>query len=200
MGAPIHGRAGSSCDGGATLRRMGGMTRLFVLALAAALLGAAGAAGSTPGARRDFAPRCKGSQFAGSFSGVRGSAGAGNISYALVLRNRSTSACTLTGLPSARLLGKSGKPLPTIVKPAFPGALAAVLVTLEPGQSSRATARFSPDVPGPGEPTQGTRCEPVAYTLRVNAQGGGTATAPIRPPTPVCEHGRLLFSAYGIRA
>jgi len=178
---------------------MGGMARLLVLTLAAALLGAAGAAGSTPGARRDFAPRCKGSQLAGSFSAVRGSAGAGNISYALVLRNRSTAACTLTGLPSVRLLGRSGKRLPTTVKPAFAGALAAVLVTLEPGQSSRATARFSPDVPGPGEPTQGTLCERVAYRLRVNAQGGGTVTVPIKPPTSVCEHGRLLFSAYGTR-
>jgi hypothetical protein len=140
---------------------------------------------------------CKGTQLTGSFTGIKGSAGAGNISYALILRNRSHTTCTLTGLPSARLLGKTGKALPTHVRAAFPGALTAILVRLAPGQRTRATARFSPDVPGVGEPTQATRCEPVAYKLRVNAQGGGTTTVPITPPTPVCEHGRLQFSAYG---
>ena len=78
----------------------------------------------------------------------------------------------------------------------FPGALTAILVTLRPGQSTRATARFSPDVPGVGEQTVG-RCEPVAYSFRVTGQGGGTTTVKILPPTSVCEHGRLLFSAYG---
>jgi hypothetical protein len=71
-----------------------------------------------------------------------------------------------------------------------------VLVTLNPGQSTRATARFSPDVPGPGEQTLG-RCEPIAYSFRVTGQGGGTTSAKVLPPTSVCEHGRLLFSAYG---
>jgi hypothetical protein len=140
---------------------------------------------------------CRGAQLTGSFTAVPGSAGAGNISYRLVLRNRSTTQCQLTGLPSVRLLGKTGNPLPTNVKAAFPGALSAVLVRLAPGQRTRATARFSPDVPGPGETTVG-RCEPIAYELRVNAQGGGTTTVKISPPTSVCEHGRLLFSAYGL--
>jgi hypothetical protein len=80
---------------------------------------------------------------------------------------------------------------------AFPGALTAILVRLAPGQSTRATARFSPDVPGTGEPVSGRRCEPVSYWFRVAAPGGGISKVRLSPSTPVCEHGRLQFSAYG---
>ena len=128
------------------------MTRslaLFALVLAAAA--------STAGAATQ-ASSCTGAQLSGTFSVVRGSAGAGNISYRLVLKNVSTRTCTVTGLPQGRLLGKTGNPLPTHVKAAFPGALTAVLVTLAPGHKAYATARFSPDVPGTGEPTAGKNC------------------------------------------
>ncbi len=166
-----------------------------VAALAFALLVLADASAASA---RHAAGLCTGAQLTGTFSAVPGSAGAGNITYALVLRNRSHTQCNVTGLPSVRLLGRTGKALPTHVKAAFPGALTAILVRLAPGGRTRATARFSPDVPGVGEPTQGTRCEAAAYKLRVNAQGGGTTTVPITPPTSVCEHGRLLFSTYGL--
>ena len=139
---------------------------------------------------------CRGSQLAGRFAVIPGSAGAGNISYRLSLKNTSTAPCALSGLPQGRLLDRSGRALPTHVRAAFPGALTAVLVRLAPGRSSRATARFSPDVPGPGEGTRG-RCEPVAHFFRAAAPGGGTTKTDVKPPTPVCEHGRLLFSAYG---
>ena len=142
-----------------------------------------------------IAPRCEGSQLAGRFSVVPGSAGAGNIVYKLTLTNRSWAPCTLTGLPEARLLNKAKKALPTRIRPANPGALAAVLVTLRHGQATVATARFSPDVTGVGE--TGNPCEPKAYWLRVFGQGGGTTLVPITPATPVCEHGQLSFTAYG---
>lgn len=163
------------------------------LAFAAAALVLVGASTASAGSG---AGTCRGSQLTGGFAVVKGSAGAGNVSYTLVLRNRSTTTCTLTGLPSVRLVGRTGKPLPTHVTAAFPGALTAILVRLVPGARTRATARFSPDVPGVGEPMAGARCEPIASRLRVDAPGGGTATVPIAPPTPVCEHGRLLFGAY----
>jgi hypothetical protein len=163
----------------------------MLLAAVAAALGVAGAADAT-----HAIARCRGAQFAGSFTAIRGSAGAGNITYALKLKNTSARPCTLTGLPQGVLLGSTRNALPTHVRAAFPGALSAVLVTLGPGRSARAAARFSPDVPGPGEQSRG-RCEPVAWWFRVAGQGGGSAVVQVSPRTPVCEHGRLLFSAYG---
>jgi len=130
----------------------------------------------------------------GSFTVVPGSAGAGNIVYALRMKNTSHTSCTVTGIPAMTLLDRRGKRLPTHPFPAHPGALTAVLVRLAPGRTATATARFSPDVPGPGEPVSGRRCEPVAYTLLVRPNGGGTVRAPIRPPTPVCEHGGMTWS------
>jgi hypothetical protein len=168
------------------------MTRV-VTTLAIALSALAATAAS---ARVDAS--CTGAQLKGSFAVVHGSAGAGNISYKLVLENVSTRSCTMTGLPQGRLLGKTGKALPTHVKAAFPPGLTAILVSLGPGKRTFATARFSPDVPGVGEPVAGTKCEPTAWFLRVTGQGGGTTKVKLAPPTPVCEHGRLLFSAYSV--
>ncbi|MGZ4339150.1 MAG: DUF4232 domain-containing protein [Gaiellaceae bacterium] len=169
------------------------MTRLLILAaLVLTVVGSTASAATR-------AVSCSGSQLAGSFSVVKGSAGAGNITYKLVLENVSTHKCVVTGLPQGRLLGKTGKPLPTRVKAEFPGALTAILVRLAPGQRTFATARFSPDVPGTGEPTAGRKCEPTAWYFRVTGQGGGTTKVKVLPPTSVCEHGQLLFSAYGAK-
>jgi hypothetical protein len=166
------------------------VTRLLSLAVLVAALVFV----STAGAAQTLG-RCHGAQLAGTFAVVPGSAGAGNITYALRLKNISTSACTVTGLPQGTLLGRARKALPTRVRAAFPGELSAILVTLSPGRSTRATARFSPDVPGTGEQMTG-RCEPLAWWFRVAGQGGGTTLVKVAPPTSVCEHGRLLFSAY----
>jgi hypothetical protein len=126
---------------------------------------------------------------------VYGSAGAGNIVYKLTLKNTSSTPCTVSGLPQGELLGKTRTKLPTHVRAAHANQLTAVLVTFAPGDSASATARFSPDVPGTGEQTIG-RCEPKAYWFRVRAPGGGTTTVKLAPPTSVCEHGTLSFSAY----
>jgi hypothetical protein len=159
--------------------------------LAAATLSVLALAG---GGRAATVVPCTGAQLSGTFSVVRGSAGAGNIVYALRLRNRSPRTCFVSGLAGLRLLGRTGRALPTHVTAAFPGALTAVIVRLRPGAAAKATARFSPDVPGPGE--TGRVCEPTAYRVRVTPPpGGGTLVAPVVPPTPVCEHGRLQLSA-----
>lgn len=138
---------------------------------------------------------CTGAQLAGTFRVERGSAGAGNIVYDLTLRNRSTRSCFVTGTPRVTLLDKRGRPQKTHILPAHPGAQTAVLVTLAPGGKTTATARFSPDVPGIGEGHVG-RCEPTSYTLLVTPNGGGHVRVPIKPPTPVCEHGQLQLSVY----
>jgi hypothetical protein len=136
---------------------------------------------------------CSGSQLSGVFSVVPGSGGAGQIAYALRLTNTSQTACTINGLPVAQLLDASGSPLPTKVTGPH---IAAVLINLEPGSSAKATARFSPSVPGTGDSQSGP-CQPKAYTLRVTPNGGGMVDAPIRPPTSVCEKGTLNFGVYG---
>jgi hypothetical protein len=134
-------------------------------------------AGSAPGQGAEHASFCTGQQLEGSFRVVRGSAAAGSIVYALRLENRSGRSCAVTGLPVLQLLGRAGRSLPTHELAARPSALTAVLVTLAPGRRTVATARFSPDVPGPGEPRlPGGQCEPTSVRLRVAALGGGTTT------------------------
>jgi hypothetical protein len=167
---------------------------LTLVAVLAAALTVAGAAWSTT--TRSATVFCKGSQLAGSFKVVPGSPGAGNIVYRLTLTNTSATTCAVTGLPVGQLLGKTGNKLPTHIRAAFPQGLTAILVTLAHGKSSHATARFSPDIPGVGEQTTGP-CEKTSYSLRLTARGGGTTKVKITPPTPVCEHGQLQFSAYG---
>src|SRR5207302_8381372 len=103
--------------------------------------------------------------------------------------------CTLTGLPQVRLVDKRHKALPTHATAAHPGQLTAILVRIAPGSWASASARFSPDVPGVGEGATGP-CERTAFALRVSAPGHGMALVPLRPPTPVCEHGGMSFSAY----
>jgi hypothetical protein len=164
-----------------------GMNRV-ALVVVVALCGAA----ASP-ARAQPAASCKGGDLRGSFTVVRGSAGAGNIVYRLRVTNRSSAACRTAGLPVVRLLDAKPVPLPTRVSAAIPGQGAAAKITLATGLSATADARFSPDVPGPGEPVS-SRCEPIAHFLRIKPSGGGAVDVPIRPPTAVCSHGRLSFS------
>ena len=163
--------------------------------LPAAVVGAVAAVGIASGASRSEPP-CVARQLAGTFSAVPGSAGAGSISYVLRLRNVSQTNCFVSGIPQVRLVGKAGKPLPTRVRPSHPGALTAVRVVVAPYGYAAATARFSPDVPGVGEGGPGP-CEVPAYRARVvPPPGGGTLVVPLKPPTPVCEKGTMLFSAF----
>jgi len=162
-----------------------------VAATFAALVFAGGGSSLPPPAQP-----CTGSQLAGNFLVVPGSGAAGHISYQLNVRLLSDSACFVSGLPRIQLLGRLRKPLPTKVVPAFRQGLLAVRVVLTPGYGAKAQARFSPDVPGPGEPVAGRTCERTAYSMRVTLPPGGAAfVAPIRPVTPVCEHGTMTVSA-----
>ena len=136
---------------------------------------------------------CTGAQLAGTFTLVPGSAGAGQIVYALRLKNTSSTPCTLRGTPSGTLLGSTGAALPTHVRAG--GAGRTRRVVLQPGASAIAQARFSPTVAGPGDSQSGT-CQPTAHTLQVTPTGGGVTDAAIKPPTSVCEQGSLNFEPY----
>jgi hypothetical protein len=143
---------------------------------------------------------CTGSDLQGTFKFMPGSQGAGNLVYVLRLRNASTKTCVLAvepdkHIPALQLLNAKGAKLPTNAAPSHPGE-PVLAISLAPGKSATATARFSPDVPGPGEHVIG-RCEPIASKLRVSPSAGGSLVAPIAPPTSVCEHGgmTILFSS-----
>lgn len=166
--------------------------KAVAVVMLAGVLAACGASASSGTTQAAF---CTGSQLTGTFKVMPGSAGAGNIVYTLAVKNHSTKACSVTGLPQVTLLGKAGRPLPTHVRAAFPQGLTAVLVTLAPGASAKATARFSPDVEGTGDHMTG-RCQPLAYWVRVSERGGGTTKGAITPATSVCERGTLSFRAY----
>jgi len=142
------------------------------------------------------APACTGTDLGGSFAGIPGSAGAGQISYRLTVTNTSNSACFVSGMPQLQLLDAQGGALPTSVTAAQPGQATAAKIVLQPSASATSDARFSPDVPGVGEGQAGQPCEPVAHQLQVTATGGGTFTVPITPPTSVCEHGSLRMTLY----
>lgn len=142
------------------------------------------------------AARCTGAELSGTFALVPGSAGAGQIAYALTVKNRSHKACSLHGLPSVTLLSASGSPLPTHVRSANVGGGRSVLVLLQAGASAVAQARFSPDIPGTGDSQSGP-CQPTAHTLQVTPNGGGVMDAAIRPATSVCQQGTLNFEAFG---
>jgi Protein of unknown function (DUF4232) len=137
---------------------------------------------------------CTGADLAGNFALVPGSAGAGQIEYALTLTNTSESPCFVRGVPRATLLGASAAVLPTDITAAGDGGTGRIV--LQPGASAVAHARFSPDVAGDGDSQSGA-CQPEAQTLQVNPDGGGATDAAIKPPTSVCERGNLNFERFG---
>jgi hypothetical protein len=165
------------------------MSRLAGLGVLVLLWLAAVAAAAAPGAVVACGPQ----DLRAAFRVVAGSAGAGSISYTVRLSNRGARACSVSGRPGLRLLGRHGARLPTAVVADRPGTGAAALIRVAPGATAIALARLSPDIPGKGEPVRG-RCEPTAFRLRVSlaSPGSGAVTGPVRPPTPVCQRGRIV--------
>jgi hypothetical protein len=131
---------------------------------------------------------CHAVQLSATMTHIPGSEGAGSTGYLLNVRNNGYAACRLGNHPALVLLGARGAKLPTHVsrlgKP--------VTVTIAPRHTASARLRFSPDIPGPGEPGKGA-CEPPAHGVRVSvtAPGTGTTVGPVKPPTSVCEHGGI---------
>jgi hypothetical protein len=106
--------------------------------------------------------------------------------YYLTITNRSkTTACTVSGPLSARLLGRHGQSLPTQTATYPPGRYT---IGLTPGQWARALVTFV-DYPLDGEPRP--NCEPIAYSLAISIRGH-RLIAPM-DPARVCGHGGLAF-------
>jgi hypothetical protein len=125
-------------------------------------------------------------QLAAKMTFIKGSQGAGNVSYKLTISNSGT-ACRLNNQPILRLIGARGQNLPT--KVIWSGKAGSVLI--KKGKSASATMRFSPDIPGPGEPKRGA-CEPKAH--RIKLVSAGVLFGPVSPPTSVCERGTMRSS------
>lgn len=139
---------------------------------------------------------CAGGSLQGAFAVIPGSAGAGQISYRLTLKNTGATPCWVQGIPQLQLLGTSGAANPTDVTAEPPTTANPPKVSLAHGASATADARFSPDVPGVGDKNQPGPCQDTSTVLRVTAPGGGTLDAPIQPPTSVCERGSLHFTVF----
>ena len=135
---------------------------------------------------------CQGTDLKAAFVEIPNSAGAGQIAYALVVKNSSQGACFVQGIPKGTLLGASGTELPTRVRGSG-GAAKRIVLPL--GASATAQARFSPSVAGDGDSQTGA-CQPQAHTFQLSAQGGGVTEAPIKPPTSVCQQGTLSFEGF----
>ena len=162
-------------------------SRASLAAVAVALL-------AVPAGSQAVSAACTPARLSAAMTEVRGSAGAGQISYNVRLKNHSSGSCTVSGRPALRLLDRNGHALPTHVIADHPGTGTAALITLAPRDSAIAVARFSPDVPGQGESGKGP-CEKTAYHVRISvaSPGHGSLTGPVRPATPVCEHGRIVL-------
>lgn len=134
---------------------------------------------------------CGAAQLSGSFAAVPGGRSAGHIVYLLQLRNVSSTTCTVQGPPGMLLRGTGGTALPTHTSQSG----GATTLTLAPGRSAYSAVQFSPDVPGPGEPTTG-QCEPTAETVDVTLPGlAGAIPVALQPASPVCEQGQLDLTA-----
>jgi hypothetical protein len=157
-----------------------------------AVLIAAGFAATS--AMPSVTPPCAGHDLTSVFAAIPGSAGAGHIEYSLRLNNISSHGCVVKGLPRLHLLDVHGRLLPTAVRVADPVELPGVQDVISAHWwGNYGNARFSPDVPGVGEQHIGP-CEPVAHRLRIKLPSGGSLTAPIKPPTSVCEHGSISLT------
>jgi len=157
------------------------------VAIAAAILaGIALTAGMlTAGNSAAFILPCSRDYLRVTMKHIPGSAGAGQTEYELRVENVTFSGCQISTHPGLELLEADGKPLPTHVTKSGPSGL----ITIYGHRTLAARLKLSPDIAGPGEPTSG-RCEPEAHHVRVSLPRG-EVTAPVEPPTSVCEHGHI---------
>jgi hypothetical protein len=130
--------------------------------------------------------RCEAAFLHAKMSVIHGSAAAGHIEYLLTIHNRGPSICLVHEHPGLELLGAGGQHLPTHVKDQGQGGLAVIHL----GQTVSAKLRFSPDIPGPGEPGHGP-CEQPAHHVKVTLNQSITLVAAVEPPTSVCQHGAI---------
>lgn len=164
------------------------LRRVVPVCATVAVIGAALAVTSASGS----VPSCVAARVTVKMSVIKGSFGAGNVSYRLTLKNRGPGSCIISTYPALKLLRANGKGLPTkIIR-----TQKAKTNLIPAGETAKATLRFSPDIPGKGEPARGA-CEPKAAKIRMTLSSTSSAVGPIAPATSVCQHGTMTMTPLG---
>ena len=122
------------------------------------------------------------------------SQGAGHVAADLAFQNTSGHTCTVTGYPGVSLLASNDHPLPTNVLKDT--SVAVTTIRVAPGAWVHSEMRYSPNIPGPGEPQNG-QCEPTAvHSLALLPGDSSWAHVTLDNPTTVCEKGELQVKPF----
>ena len=125
----------------------------------------------------------------GSWRVVPDSQGAGHVAADLAFQNTSGHTCTVAGFPGVSLLASNDHPLPTNVLKDT--SVAVTTIKVAPGAWVHSEMRYSPNIPGPGEPQTG-QCEPTTVHALALLPGDSAWThVTLDHPTTVCEKGEL---------
>lgn len=125
----------------------------------------------------------------GTWRVIPDSEGAGHVAADIALRNTSDHACTVAGYPGVSLLASNDHPLPTNVVKDTSATVTTIKVA--PGAWVHSEMRYSPNVPGPGEPQNG-QCEPMTVHALAQLPGDSAwSRITLDKPTTVCEKGEL---------
>lgn len=163
-------------------------TVVSLLALAVALTAAATAGGGTASSP------CQAARLA--FKLAQPDAGVGHRTVALVVTNRGSDACSLSGYPGLRLLDSKRRLMETHVSHGamyFHKQVARRLVVLRPGKSARAWLEYSA-VPTEGEPAD-RPCQPLSAYLRVTPPGSKSSGV-VKFGDIACGYGSLVTTAF----
>jgi hypothetical protein len=131
------------------------------------------------------APLCASNQLSARYYELGdGKSDDGSDEYTLVLINNE-GACSLNGNPRLRLLGVTGRPLPTRVDPAIP----VPIVIAAHGTISSLATMFFERMPGTFGPAD---CDARATSIRITLLGtGGSIETKVRSPLRPCYHGTI---------
>ncbi|MEY9929938.1 hypothetical protein ABH926_004580 [Catenulispora sp. GP43] len=130
----------------------------------------------------------------GTWRTVPDSQGAGHVAADIAFQNTSSHTCTVAGFPGISLLASNDHSLPTNVLK--DNSVAVTTISVAPGAWVHAEMRYSPNIPGPGEPQNG-QCEPM--TVHAVAQLPGDSAwsrVTLDNPTTVCEKGELQVKPF----
>ncbi|MCW2632508.1 MAG: lipoprotein [Pseudonocardia sp.] len=146
------------------------------------------AASTTTTSTAPSSTKCVAGQLQGSLQ--EGSPGAGQRYATLVVKNTSTTTCTLFGYGGLGLYLTSGTPLPTDAQRVLqPGPAS---ISLAPGETARENLQWTVVPTG----TEGNPCQPTPEQLRVIPPDDTKQISIVWTYGPVCNKGRIDESAF----